>query len=70
MVTIIIVIYNTEPEVLCEGKRQFLSLYLFEFIIIYGLVLGQGSINKCFIQSIIFFASLELLAGAAAIFYA
>jgi hypothetical protein len=51
------------------GKRQFLSLYLFEFIIIiYGLVLEQGSINKCFIQPIVFFVSLELLAGPAATF--
>ncbi len=33
-------------------------------------VLGQAGINKRFIQPIVFFVSLELLAGAAAIFYA
>jgi hypothetical protein len=54
-------------------RGNFLSLYLFQFIIIiiiYGLVLEEGGINKRFTQPIVFFISLELLAGAAAIFYA
>jgi hypothetical protein len=53
-------------------RGNFLSLYLFQFIIIiiYGLVLEQGGINKRFTQPIVFSISLELLAGAAAIFYA
>jgi hypothetical protein len=45
-------------------------LFQFIIIIIYGLVLEQGGINKRFTQAIVFFVSLELLAGAAAIFYA